>query len=93
MKSAKTDEWVSEDKISDTEGTKVEECGKSEIERTESGTDIGQAVQTIGHKLQEGKKFSALKVMDSLNMSKEEFKSEQLSCDRLKWVRQKANKL
>ena len=44
MKSAKTGEWVSEDKISDIEVTKVEKCGKSEIEKIESGADIGQAM-------------------------------------------------
>ena len=61
---------MSEDKISDIEGTKVEKCGKSEIKKIESGADIGQAMQTRGQKLQEGKQFSTLKEMDSINVNK-----------------------
>ena len=49
-------------------------------ETTYPDTDIVQAVQARGQKLQEGKKFSTLKVLGSLKVNKDEFRSEQISC-------------
>ena len=47
-------------------------------------------MQTRAHKSQERKRMSTLNVIDSLNINKDEFKGEQVSCEMLKWVREKA---
>ena len=87
MQSESTEETVHKGRYQERGHSLLDE---KSTETTYPGTDIGQAVQTRGQKLQEGKKFSTLKVLDSLKVNKDEFRSEQINCDTLKWVREKA---
>ena len=83
---------ITEEMLSDSKYQEIGESlldGKS-AEKTDESTEVGQAVQTRGQKVQEGKKFSTLKVLDSLKVNKDEFRNEQASCESLKWVREKA---
>ena len=83
---------ITEEMLSDSKYQEIGESlldGKS-LEKTDESTEVGQEVQTRGQKVQEGKKFSTLRVLDSLKVNKDEFRNEQASCESLKWVREKA---
>ena len=62
----------------------------SEELKSDTNLEQGQAVQTRAQKVQESKRLSTLNVIDSLNVNKDEFKGEQVRCETLKWVREKA---
>ena len=88
-KPVKAHEFISESQRFEIE-RKVMVEGHDTDSKVESKLEFGQAVQTRAQKSQERKRMSTLIVIDSLNINKDEFKSEQVSCETLKWVREKA---
>lgn len=64
--------------VSIYESTKRVEDSMKLDDMLQSRMDMSQAVQTRAQKLQEGKKFKSLKVMNSPDVDKDVFRSEQM---------------